>query len=63
MYNKLHLFNVDINEKNRIRESNLFEYGVKIPKIVESPIGKLGLSICYDLRFPEYYRILTRLGA
>jgi predicted amidohydrolase len=30
-----------------------------MPEVVESPIGKLGLSICYDLRFPEIYRVLA----
>jgi predicted amidohydrolase len=62
-YDKIHLFDVDIPEKREIyRESATFEPG-KEPILVETPAGVLGLSICYDLRFPELYRNLSARGA
>jgi predicted amidohydrolase len=62
-YDKMHLFDVDIPEKKEIyRESATFEPG-KEPILVETPAGKLGLSVCYDLRFPELYRQLSARGA
>jgi len=55
-YDKIHLFDVSVNDaQGRYKESNLFEAGDR-PTIVQTPVGKLGLSICYDLRFPELYR-------
>ena len=61
-YDKIHLFDVDIPNGMRIKESSWTIPGDKI-KICESPIGCLGLSICYDLRFPALYSILRRKGA
>jgi predicted amidohydrolase len=62
-YDKIHLFDVDIPEKNEIyRESATFEPG-KEPILVETPVGLLGLSVCYDMRFPELYRQLSARGA
>jgi predicted amidohydrolase len=62
-YDKMHLFDVNIPEKGEIyRESAAFEPG-KEPILVETPVGKLGLSVCYDLRFPELYRQLSARGA
>jgi predicted amidohydrolase len=62
-YDKIHLFDVDIPEKREIyRESATFEPG-KEPIIVETPVGMLGLSVCYDVRFPELYRDLSARGA
>jgi predicted amidohydrolase len=62
-YDKIHLFDVNIPEKGEIyRESATFEPG-KEPILVETPAGKLGLSVCYDLRFPELYRQLSARGA
>lgn len=58
-YRKLHLFDVQIDAKNSLMESSSYLSGKSIPDAVHSPIGNLGLSICYDLRFPEIYRILT----
>lgn len=46
----------------RYRESETFSPG-EAPVLVDSPFGPLGLSICYDLRFPELYRQLARAGA
>ena len=62
-YDKIHLFDVDIPEKREIyRESATFEPG-KEPILVETPAGMLGLSVCYDVRFPELYRQLAARGA
>ncbi|HTY95332.1 MAG TPA: carbon-nitrogen hydrolase family protein [Steroidobacteraceae bacterium] len=62
-YDKMHLFDVDIPEKGEIyRESATFEAGTE-PILVETPVGLLGLSVCYDLRFPELFRQLSARGA
>jgi len=62
-YDKMHLFDVDLPEKKEsYRESATFEPG-KEPILVETPAGMLGLSVCYDLRFPELYRQLSARGA
>jgi predicted amidohydrolase len=62
-YDKIHLFDVDIPDKKEIyRESAAFEPG-KEPILVETPAGMLGLSVCYDMRFPELYRQLSARGA
>jgi nitrilase len=57
-YDKIHLFGFD-NGRERYVEANTIEPGREIV-VVESPFGRIGLSICYDLRFPELYR---RMGA
>ncbi|MFM4994358.1 carbon-nitrogen hydrolase family protein [Aeromonas sanarellii] len=62
-YHKIHLFDVDVADNHgRYRESETFSPG-EVPVLVDSPFGPLGLSICYDLRFPELYRQLARAGA
>jgi len=62
-YHKIHLFDVDVaDNQGRYRESETFSPG-QDPVLVDSPFGPLGLSICYDLRFPELYRRLARAGA
>jgi len=62
-YDKIHLFDVDIPEKKEsYRESATFEPG-KEPIVVKTPVGVLGLSVCYDMRFPELYRALSAQGA
>jgi deaminated glutathione amidase len=62
-YDKMHLFDVDIpGRQEHYRESANIAPG-KAPKIVETPLGRLGLSVCYDLRFPELYRALSAAGA
>jgi predicted amidohydrolase len=57
-YRKIHLFDVAIPGKAEFRESNTTAAGRELVT-VDTPLGKLGLSICYDLRFPELYRALT----
>ena len=62
-YHKIHLFDVDIaDNKGRYRESDTFVAGTE-PVVVDTPFGVMGLSICYDLRFPELYRALLQQGA
>jgi predicted amidohydrolase len=61
-YRKIHLFDVQIPDGASYAESASTAPGQE-PVIVDSPIGPLGLSVCYDLRFPELYRELARRGA
>ena len=61
-YNKLHLFDMDVDDASgSYRESRDYRPGNETA-VVDSPIGKLGLSVCYDLRFPELYRALSAQG-
>lgn len=60
-YDKIHLFDVDLATESW-RESALYAAGDKAV-VVDSPAGRLGLSVCYDLRFPDLYRTLTDAGA
>ncbi|MDJ0595022.1 MAG: carbon-nitrogen hydrolase family protein [Pleurocapsa sp. MO_226.B13] len=63
-YQKVHLFDVDVPDGNTYRESSTVMAGKELPVIYNSPtLGKLGLSICYDVRFPELYRHLSKQGA
>jgi len=61
-YDKMHLFDVDLPTGESWRESAAYGGGEK-PVAVDTPLGRLGLSICYDLRFPDLYRALTDAGA
>lgn len=62
-YDKIHLFDVDIPERNEsYRESAHMAPGNAVVTLA-TPAGRLGLSICYDLRFPELYRQLQGAGA
>ena len=62
-YDKIHLFDVDVPGKNeRYRESNHIEPG-RTPVVVDTPAGRLGLSVCYDIRFPELFRSMAAAGA
>ena len=57
-YDKIHMFDVDVEDNHRrYRESDMFEPGNE-PVTVDTPFGRVGLSVCYDLRFPELYREL-----
>ncbi|TMJ14287.1 MAG: carbon-nitrogen hydrolase family protein [Alphaproteobacteria bacterium] len=60
-YDKLHLFDVDLPTGESWRESASYAPGERAV-VVETPLGSLGLSICYDLRFSELYRALTDAG-
>lgn len=61
-YDKIHLFDVDLGPGERYAESDAFEAGLS-PSVVATPFGKLGLAVCYDLRFPELFRRLLAEGA
>ena len=61
-YRKIHLFDVELPDQPPHRESTLFSPGDELVTH-DSEFGRLGLSICYDLRFPEPYRGLMTLGA
>ncbi len=61
-YRKIHLFDVILSPDKEYRESNFVEPGGDVV-VLDTPWCKVGLSICYDLRFPELYRILTFRGA
>lgn len=62
VYRKIHLFDVDIPDGARYRESEAIAPGRDVV-VAETDVAKLGLSICYDLRFPELYRRLSKQGA
>jgi predicted amidohydrolase len=62
-YDKLHLFDVDITDaQGRYRESERFRHGDSVVTF-DTPFGRVGLAVCYDLRFPELFRALTDIGA
>jgi deaminated glutathione amidase len=61
-YDKLHMFDVDLPGGESYRESQYFKPGEKAV-LADLPFGRLGLSICYDLRFPALYRALAAAGA
>lgn len=61
-YDKVHLFDVDIGDGQTYCESAVIEAG-KNAVVTETPWGKIGLSVCYDLRFPHLYRALSQGGA
>lgn len=64
-YDKIHLFDVELGNDEAYRESDAIEPGPVAGNLVclDTPAGRLGLSVCYDLRFPELYRGLSRVGA
>ena len=61
-YDKIHLFDVDLPTGESWRESAAYRPGTEAVA-VDTPWGRLGLSICYDLRFPDLYRALSNAGA
>ncbi|NXJ87064.1 NIT1 amidase, partial [Trogon melanurus] len=62
-YRKTHLCDVDLEGRVSMKESSFTNPGTEIVAPVDTPAGKLGLSICYDLRFPEISLALRRAGA
>ncbi|MCC7393317.1 MAG: carbon-nitrogen hydrolase family protein [Sphingomonadaceae bacterium] len=62
IYDKIHLFDVDLASGESWRESNAYAAG-ECAAMVDTPVGKLGLTICYDLRFGELFHAYARAGA
>ena len=62
VYRKIHLFDIDLPGMEHLKESKAVLPGDEVV-VTETALGPVGLSICYDLRFPELYRELTRRGA
>ncbi|HEX6859666.1 MAG TPA: carbon-nitrogen hydrolase family protein [Caulobacteraceae bacterium] len=61
-YDKIHMFDVDLPTGETARESHVYEPG-KAAVLADTPLAKLGLTVCYDMRFPALYRALTVGGA
>jgi predicted amidohydrolase len=61
-YDKIHLFDVDLPTGESWRESAAYAPGERA-RVADTPLGRMGLSVCYDLRFPDLYRALTGAGA
>jgi predicted amidohydrolase len=61
-YDKIHMFDVDLAGGESYRESRLYRPG-NAAVVADLPWARLGLSVCYDLRFPNLYRVLARSGA
>jgi predicted amidohydrolase len=62
LYDKLHLFDVTLPDGTSYKESSQSGYGT-VPVMARTPLGTIGMSICYDLRFPHLYRELALSGA
>ena len=61
-YDKIHMFDVDLGDGETYRESKTYEPGTKAVS-ADLPWGRLGMTVCYDLRFPRLYRALAQGGA
>ena len=61
-YDKIHMFDIDLPSGESYRESNAYRPGGRTV-VAETPWGRLGMSVCYDLRFPHLYRALAQAGA
>jgi len=62
-YDKIHLFDVDLPTGESWRESNVYRHGSEAVIVDGTPVGKLGLTICYDLRFPALFARLAEADA
>ena len=62
VYRKMHLFDVEIGDGATYRESAAVAPGTEVA-VADTPVGRVGLSICYDMRFPELYRAMSNRGA
>ncbi|XP_027040871.1 deaminated glutathione amidase-like [Pocillopora damicornis] len=63
VYRKIHLFDIDVKDGPRLKESDTCIPGNQIVPPVSTPVGNVGLAICYDVRFPELSLILAQQGA
>lgn len=62
-YDKIHLFDVDLPTGESWRESNVYKHGSEAVVVTGTPVGTLGLTICYDLRFPALFARLAEAGS
>lgn len=62
-YDKIHLFDVDVPGSSESHRESEHTVRGDVPRVVDTPVGKLGLAVCYDMRFPELFRLLSRQGA
>lgn len=62
-YDKIHMFDVDLPTGESWRESNSYEAGTGAVVVDGTPVGRLGLAICYDMRFPALFERLAEAGA
>ncbi|MGV8985761.1 MAG: carbon-nitrogen hydrolase family protein [Cypionkella sp.] len=61
-YDKIHMFDVNVSETEVYRESASFRPGAKAV-LADTPFARLGMTVCYDVRFPQLYRRLSKAGA
>jgi deaminated glutathione amidase len=61
-YDKIHMFDVNVSEAEVYRESEGYRPGLRAV-LADTPIGRIGMTVCYDLRFPVLYRQLAQAGA
>ena len=61
-YDKIHMFDVEIDETETYRESAAYRPGTQAV-LADTPFGKIGMTICYDMRFPHLFRRLAKAGA
>jgi predicted amidohydrolase len=61
-YDKIHMFDVDLAGGESWRESNAYAPGEAVTVVAGTPVGRLGLAVCYDLRFPALFEALGRAG-
>jgi len=61
-YDKIHMFDVEVGDGQTYRESRAYRPGTEAV-LAQAPFGRLGLTICYDVRFPHLYRRLAQAGA
>jgi predicted amidohydrolase len=62
-YDKIHLFDVDVPGSVESHRESVHTVPGRDPRVVDTPVGKVGLAVCYDMRFPELFRVLSRQGA
>lgn len=60
-YDKIHLFDVSVSATETYSESTHTEPGNQVV-VIDTPVGKVGLAVCYDLRFPELFRLMAKQG-
>ncbi len=61
-YDKVHLFDVSVPDTDEVyRESDSIEPG-ESPLVLDTPFGRMGIAVCYDLRFPEFFRAMAKEG-